>query len=204
MGTGSVPILMIHGYNHDSGAWYLHRQALADAGFGPVFVIDLGSASHSIEEYAQRVQIKAHKIAEMTGTKDLILIGFSMGGVVASYYALHLAAKEPIKGVITLGSPLEGTKMALFGRGQCAKQMHYGSEFMRTLKAKILANQTIPFWHIGSWADPAIRPPESAWVEGGRSRQIVIDDMGHLAMLYSNSIYRQLQACLTTFTPYTR
>lgn len=195
LGTGKTPILLIHGYSHDAGAWYLHRQNLVDAGFGPVYVIDLGS-HHSIEDYAERVKIKVHKIALQTGTRDIVLIGFSMGGIVASYYALHLADKETVKGVVTLGSPLEGTRMAIFGSGECSRQMHYRTPFITALKARIVDNKTIPFWHIGSWADPTIRPAPSAWLEGGRSHSTVLDDMGHLAMLYSDKISKKLVVSL--------
>lgn len=196
LGKGKTPVLMIHGYKHDAGAWLWHQPRLVEEGCGPIFVIDLGSATHAIEEYAHRVQVKAEKIALETGTQDLILIGFSMGGVVASYYALHLAAEDSVKGVVTMASPLEGTRMALLGGGPCAAQMRFKAPFITELKAKIVSNQRIPFCHIGSSADPVIRPPTSAWQIGGYSDKIVFEDMGHLSMLYSNAISTALYSCL--------
>lgn len=200
VGGGGIPILLIHGYKHDAGAWILHKKKLVEAGYGPAYVMDLGSANHSIEEYAHRVQLKAEAIAATTGVKDLLLIGFSMGGVVASYYALHLAKENTVKGIITLGSPLEGTRMAIFGGGECAAQIRYRTSFIMSLKNRIADNRKIPFWHIGSWADPIIRPPSTSWHMGGCSNHIILEDFGHLSMLYSEKISEILASCIKNIT----
>lgn len=196
LGNGGVPILMIHGYKHDAGAWHFHRPYLARDGHGPIFVMDLGSPSDSIEEYARKVKAKAEKISEVTGTKDLILVGFSMGGVVAAYYAIHLAERASLRGVMTVGSPLEGTKMAIFGEGTCAEQMRYRAPFITALKKSIAANETIPFCHIGSLADPTIRPASSAWLIEGRSQIITLEGLGHLSLLYSEVVSKNISSCL--------
>lgn len=196
LGSGGVPILMIHGYKHDAGAWHFHRPYLVREGHGPIFVMDLGGPLQSIEEYAHDVKEQADKIFEMTGTRDLILVGFSMGGVVAAYYAVHLAPKESLKGVMTVGSPLEGTKMAIFAEGACAEQMRYRTPFITALKEGIAANESIPFCHIGSFSDPTIRPVSSAWTIEGRSQIITLEGLGHLSLLYSEVVSKTMSSCL--------
>lgn len=84
---------------------------------GPIYTIDLGSPFLSIEEYAEKVKEKAKQIAHETGHTKLALIGHSMGGLVSAYYAIHLAPEGSIRSVITLGSPMQGTKVAFFGVG---------------------------------------------------------------------------------------
>lgn len=196
LGSGKIPILLIHGYGHDAGAWCYHRPRLAQSGIGPLFTIDLGSPTHSIGEYARRVQQKAEKIAAIAGTKNLILVGYSMGGLVAADYALRLAAEGTVKGVITIGSPFEGTRMAIFGNGLCAKQMHYRTPFLKGLKEKVVANGIIPFCHIGTHSDTIVRPASSSWPTGVSALKIIFEDFGHLSLLYSETITKTLCVCL--------
>jgi triacylglycerol lipase len=188
MGGNGIPILMIHGYRHDASAWILHRPRLAEEGFGPLFVIDLGSVYHTIEEYGEHVKQKAEDIAKQTGKSDLILIGVSMGGLVAAHYALHLAPLHTVKGMITLGTPFHGTRMAIFGNGPCAKQMRYGSPFVMNLSREVATCTAFPFYHISTLSDTIVRPVSSARLNGESSYNIQFEDLGHLSLLYSDRI----------------
>lgn len=191
-GRTCTPILLVHGYMHSSAAWIYISKRLAKAGFGPIFSLNLGSPFHSIEEYALMVEQKADIILKQTGYNDFILIGHSMGGVICSYYATALAPKNRVKAVITIGSPLHGTKLGSLGCSPCTKQMCYQSTFSRELIRRIKENQTIPFFHIGSSTDLMIRPPVSAWVTAPLSSCYYFDDLGHLALLYSPDVSKKI------------
>lgn len=181
------PILLVHGYLHNSSAWLYLRRRLKTGGLGPIYTIDLGSPFHTIEEYAEKVRLKAEQIAQETGQRELALIGHSMGGLVSAYYATHIASEGSVPSVITIGSPLQGTKIAVLGIGPCAKQMRYGSDFTKELTQNMALVNTL-FFHIGSKTDFVIRPTSSALLQNPNSRCYEFKSKGHIFYLYSNAV----------------
>lgn len=195
---GTTPILLIHGYMHNSSAWIYLRKRLQKAGLGPIYTINLGSPYHTIEEYAERVKEKAKIISRQTGQSELIIVGHSMGGLVSSYYATQLAPKNTVKTVITLGSPLKGTKLAPIGIGPCATQMRYKSDFTKRLSQIMEDAEDLKFFHIWSATDLIIRPPRSAHLYHQNSMNEKIESLGHVSFLYSPKIANKLIKYLKT------
>ena len=187
------PILLVHGYLHNSSAWYLFRQRLTKAGHGPIYTINLGSPLHGIEHYAHVLKKKADKIAQETGRQDLTLIGHSMGGIVSCYYAACLAPPDTVKQVFTLGSPLQGTTVADYGYGECTKQMEYTeppTAFIAELLNGISNTYSVQFCHIGSITDRVVLPPDSAFPPFHKPhiQTYSLEDVGHLSLLYSKEV----------------
>lgn len=197
---GPLPILLVHGYLHSSAAWLYIRYRLKKSNLGPIYTINLGSPFHSIEEYATKVKEKARTIAEQTGRTDLLLIGHSMGGLVCAYYALHMAPRNSVRAVITMGSPLKGTRTALFGKGACSHQMRYRSAFTQRLVQDIANSENVPFVHMWSAVDPMIRPALSARVESVNAYYEEIEGAGHLDFLYAPSVVNKMIGYVFTFS----
>jgi triacylglycerol lipase len=191
-GSGNqTPILLIHGYMHNSSAWAYHRYHYNQAGFHNVFTVDLGHPFHSIEEYSAVIQDKMREIQEKTGCKDVRLVGHSMGGLVASHYALNHAQEDGVRvaDLVTLGSPLKGTPMGYLGVGQCAKQMRYGSSFTSS-QSKQLQESAIPRFHQGSKSDIIVFPYKTALNGAEDENSLVYDDLGHASFLFSDRVIR--------------
>jgi predicted alpha/beta hydrolase family esterase len=187
-----TPTLLIHGYLHNSSGWAYFRYRLKLAGQKNIFTIDLGHPFLSMEDYVKKVAAKIKEIQELTGRKDIKLIGHSMGGIIASYLATHMeSSKVDVKSVITLGSPLNGT--CLHGLGLAAKQMHCGSSFVKKLRENILESE-IPFYHIGSENDEIIKPSNSTVME--ENKHTVFNNLGHASYLFSDRVIRH---CLSYY-----
>lgn len=185
------PILLVHGYLHDSSAWTYMKQKLASEGFGPIYTLNLIHPFRSIRSYAQFVAKKAEKIAEATGRKDLILVGHSMGGLVSSWYATKLAPPGTVTDVITLGSPLRGTYVAWIALGPNGSEMRPGSEFIKELQTEIARSQDIRFYHIGTKTDQLVIPSSSAWLGDRKEKHFVVEDMGHVTLLFSKRVSKK-------------
>jgi pimeloyl-ACP methyl ester carboxylesterase len=181
-----TPILLIHGYLHNSSGWSYFRYRLLNEGFHNVFTINLGLPIWSIEHYAKLVDEKVKEISQATGRNDLILIGHSMGGIIASFWATQQTQGIQVKSVISLSSPFQGTKRAEVGIGECAKQLKIGSEFLQNLYQKIQQSQAIRFFHIGSESDTTIRPLFSAFVSGKPGK--IYEKLGHMMYLFSDDV----------------
>lgn len=171
-----TPILFIHGYLHHSSAGIYIRHRLKKAGLGPFFSINLGSPSYGIEDYVEKIRKKSELIEKITGHKDLILIGHSMGGLIALSFAQK---SEKNTHVITLASPLAGTYFAYAGIGKSAQQMRYKSSFFKTLKPK-------KFTCIFSENDYVIIPKKSCKPNHLVADIYTIPDAGHVGLLYND------------------
>jgi triacylglycerol esterase/lipase EstA (alpha/beta hydrolase family) len=182
------PILLVHGYLHDSSAWMYLKRKWLQKGLGPIYCMNLGYPFRSIRDYAEQVRQKAEQIAKETGRSDLILIGHSMGGLVVSWYATHLAQDDTIMDVITIGSPLKGTRVAQIGLGQDAREMEIGSPFLIELHEAIENHPSIRFYHIGTQTDQLVIPHTSTLLAGHPDKQFVVKDIGHLTLLFSPRI----------------
>lgn len=189
--TSNKPILLIHGYCNYSSVWMFHIMHFLSADLGPVYTVDLGYPFDSIENYAQKVRAKVEKILAETGSDEVSIVGHSMGGLVASYYALNVAPDNQVKKVITLGTPFSGTKLAIFAMGKCGKQMRRGSEFVRNLQVQMQEAHNVGFYHVAAENDQIVVPYTSAIVKNS-GENLIFDAMGHVGLLFSRKVNREL------------
>jgi triacylglycerol lipase len=182
------PILLIHGLYHNSSAWIEFKNRLNVNGLQNVFTINLGNTFGSIDEHVEKVKSMVDHISQLTGRKDITLIGHSMGGLVASKFALN-AEETEVTDIVTIGSPLGGTCIAKYvGIGKSVKEMRTGSDFIKDLSQKI-ANQTrINFFHIAATTDELV-PSWSALPENSKGKKLLIPNLGHVGILYSKRVF---------------
>ncbi len=191
-GGDGQPILLIHGYLHDSSAWIYHRWQLRSHGFGPIYMLNLGYPFLSIRDYVKKVEAKVSQIKKETGRKDLILIGHSMGGIVSALYALRAASPDTVTRVIAIGSPLGGTHLARIALGADGKEMRRNSELLKKLPEEILSHPKIRFYHIATKTDQIVIPYTSELVGAVLDRQYLLNDIGHVSLLYSPRVSKRI------------
>lgn len=186
------PLLLVHGYMNYNTVWLFHAKRLKKAGFGPIFTLNLGYPFRSIEGHAEKVKQKAEHIAQETGRNDLILIGHSMGGLVSSYYATELAEANTVTDVVTIASPLQGTHVARIGAGKCALQMRRQSDFVDELSQEILKSSFTRYYHIATELDQLVIPYHSSLLGDHFEHHYILDDIGHIALLFSEKVNRKI------------
>ena len=111
-------ILLLHGSGFDESEWLVGRTFLSlynNPKYGQVFSLNYDTCStKGIEDFAtNEIRNKCLEIQKVTGQSQIILIGHSMGGLVASYYAEHLSKKDniDIEHIITIATPWQGTPL---------------------------------------------------------------------------------------------
>lgn len=186
--ASQTPVLLVHGYLHNSSAWIFFRNRLNAAGIGDVYTVNLGKPLGSIEHHAKTIQRKLKEVEEISGRDDIILVGHSMGGLASAYYATHLARPGTVKKVITLGSPLHGSKLGYLGFHHVAKQMRVGSEFTSVFLERMKVAKHIQFLHIGSRYDLFVIPHNSCFVQDESNHRNTEFVLGHLSLLFSSSV----------------
>ena len=125
-------------------------------------------------------------IKRKTGRDRVILIGHSMGGLIcANYAAQH--PRDDIELLITLGSPLKGTKTAFLGFGKCAKEMRYSKKNgLLSHLAERVRQYGERIYTFCSQTDVIIIPNSSASLEG--VAKVTFADHGHLYYVWSDVV----------------
>ena len=172
-----VPVLLIHGYLCNRGAWWWLRRKLKAAGFA-VATIDLEPPFGNIDGFADQLHARIEALRAETGADHVALVGHSMGGLAARAY-LHRHGSSRVATLVTLGSPHHGTWLAYYGLGADARQMEPGSIWIRALPS---ADPRVPTVTIWSPTDNFVAPQDSSRLTSAQEK--ILPGLSHLAMLF--------------------
>jgi triacylglycerol lipase len=187
-GAERPPLLLIHGYGCSRAAWWWQRRGLEAAGWR-VATINLEPLYTSIDHYLEPVAQRIDEVLAATGATQLVLVGHSMGGLVArAYLRQHGAAK--VARLVTLGTPHGGSELARVALGENARQMRPGSPWLSALGGPPVATLTIYSAH-----DNYVLPQTHLELPG--AQRCTLDGLGHLAMLFSPRVAAALLAGLS-------
>ncbi len=203
-GSRACPVLLLHGYGCNSGYWYRMSQTLQSAGITH-YAIDLEPVLGSIDLYAQPIDAAMRRIQAETGSRRLIIVGHSMGGLAARAY-MRDYGDAALAGIITLGTPHHGTRLANFGMGVNSGEMRWletvaveaataaglepngqernGSNWLRALDRSETMPDTIArrrrIVSIYSAHDNIVAPQRSSHLP--HARNIAVQAVGHVAL----------------------
>ncbi len=177
-GTSRAPLLLIHGFGCSRAAWWWQRRRLVAAGWS-VVTINLEPLYTSIDNYVEPLARRIDEVLAQTGAKQLVLVGHSMGGLVARAY-LRRHGTAQVRLLVTLGTPHGGSWLARLGCGANARQMRPGSRWLAALAGETPPVDTLVVF---SRHDNYVLP--QANLEWPGVPQRTVDGLGHLSMLYS-------------------
>lgn len=184
-----LPVLLIHGYVCNSGYWARFSKRLSERSISH-FALDLEPLFASIDDFAPLVAKKVEEICQQTGSEQIILVGHSMGGLVARHY-MRLYSSKRIAHIITLGSPHHGTGLANFGPGKNTQQMRFRkgagtSDWLRALGESEDATKRALITSIYSHHDNIVSPQRSSHLEGAKN--IELYGVGHVALALNTRV----------------
>lgn len=183
-----LPLLLVHGYGCSRGSWWWLRRRLETAGW-TVATLSLEPVYTSIDNFVEPLARRIDAVLAETGAERVMLVGHSMGGLVARAYLRRFGAGRVAR-LVTLGTPHAGSRLSRFGMGQNARQMEPGSAWLRAL-GEAPAVETIAIY---SPHDNFVMPQKNLELAGASLRPI--DALGHLAMLFSPRVVEALLAAL--------
>ncbi len=183
------PVLLVHGYGCSRAAWWWLRRRLQAAGW-TVATINLEPVFSSIDDYIDPLEQRIAAVLAKTGAERLLLVGHSMGGLVARAY-LQRCGKSRVVGLVTLGTPHQGSRIAPLGFGANARQMRIGSAWLQALASPASMLDTLAIY---SPHDNYVMPQSNLQLPSTASHSI--EGLGHLAMLYSPRVAQVLLAAL--------
>jgi len=177
------PVILVHGLYHNVSAWTLYRRWLHFAGFANVYCLGYSSWNQTFPALVNRLQQLLIQVHEKFPDQRPILIGHSLGGLVGRACAHSAEGSAHLAGVITLGTPHRGSKLAAFGVGKLARSLLYGSPLIETLE-RASGAPDCPCVAIYSPIDnmvlpsQALKTTEAGWVHHETA------PISHVTMLY--------------------
>jgi len=179
-GKGRV-VLLVHGYGCSRGVWWLLRRRLEAAGC-TVATISLFPPFTSMGKMVPQLHDRIEAVCRETGSKKLILLGHSMGGLICrSYLARH--GHERVSALITLATPNAGTRLARYGIGQNAREMQVDSLWLRDMAVE---KPGVPAIAFRNPCDNYVMPQDNQRLPGARN--VDLPPVGHIAMLYDRRV----------------
>lgn len=177
-------VLLVHGYLCNRGVWGGFERGLEAAGWG-CRAVELDPRYHDMRRCFAELD------AALAGfERPPWLIGHSMGGLLARWYAFR--HPERVAGVIALGAPFKGTRLAGVLGGSESGPPWPGCRWLALMNAEIASH---PPAHrplsIYSDLDNIVSPAESSVVDDADC--VCVGGLGHLSLVRSG---RVLQCCL--------
>jgi triacylglycerol lipase len=177
------PVILIHGLYHNVSAWTLFRRRLQAAGFANLYFLCYSSWNQTFPALVMKLEQLLAEVREHFPNQSPILIGHSLGGLLSRACAQSLGGPTRLAGVVTLGTPHKGSKMAALGLGTLARSLIYRGPLIDKLdegKRKAATPCVALYSPIDNMVLPnqALQTTEAGWVHQETA------PISHVAMLY--------------------
>ena len=189
-----MPVLLVHGYGHNSSAWFMLRKALKRAGFTSIHTMNYNPLTHDVPQIARQLSDRVELIRGLTGAEKVNIVGHSLGGIVTRWYVQELDGDLKVNTAITLASPHKGTiPAALLPLGRTAREIRPQSWVMRRLNRNVLPTHVRWVAFYGD-SDALVQPIGSGRIDvpALNARNVLIPAMGHMGMLLSGDVVNQV------------
>ncbi len=185
-----MPVLLVPGIYCNAGLWGWFRRRLAAHGVAGTWAVALEPPLAGIDELAQRLAEQIAHACAATGAARVVLVGHSMGGLVARACLRDPAARARIAKIVTLGTPHHGSILARWAAGRDGQELRQGSAWLAGLNAEGPA--PVPLVSIFSWHDNYVAPQDSAVLDGALN--VPLAGIGHLSLVFSDAVARRVAA----------
>lgn len=183
------PVLLVHGVLVNDGVWFLLRRGLERRGITPIYTMNYGPPFADIEGFADQLRAKIDQICGSTGAKQVLLVGHSMGGLVARAYLRRFGASR-VEKLVTMGTPHHGSFLAWGFPGRDLEQMRPGNAWLTELNRQESEPAPVPITSIWSRHDSMVAPQASSQL--ACAHNVAVIGVGHNAMLIDEDVIERL------------
>ncbi|MEU9332133.1 alpha/beta fold hydrolase [Streptomyces sp. NPDC048290] len=178
------PVVLLHGFIDNRSVFVLLRRYLAQHGREQVVSLNYSPLTCDIRTAAELLGRHIEALCARTGSDRVDIVGHSLGGLIARYYAQRLGGDLRVRTLVTLGTPHSGTRVApLADAHPIVRQMRPGSPVIEELAFPAPGCRTrfVSFW---SDLDHLMDPLETACVDHPDllADNVRVSGIGHLAL----------------------
>ncbi|QDO82334.1 lipase [Shewanella psychropiezotolerans] len=187
-------LVLVHGIFNTGSVMNWMRRQFESQGF-ECFTPTLKpfDGSHGVEYAANNLK---EQIDNRYGeNQTLVLIGFSMGGIVARYYLQHLEGCSRSSHLFTISTPHSGSYMAYLPYpSKAMKQLRPDSELLKSLDESTDRLDGLKLYSYRTSIDYTIVPSTSSHWELAENKKFFV--ALHLSMVFSSKITNEILARL--------
>lgn len=184
-----IPVIFVHGYfQNRADFWWMARQ-FRKASKGPLYGFNYPWFD-SVDRNVPRLAGFVERVCAESGAEKVTLVAHSLGGLVCVEYAHSPEGQRRVAHCITVGTPHAGVKWRGPILGRVAKELREG-EFHAERRDRPVITPTLSVY---STHDNIVHPPTTSALASRGGRDVAIDGLGHLSLLYSPEVTRALIA----------
>ncbi|MEV5530264.1 esterase/lipase family protein [Streptomyces prunicolor] len=197
------PVVLLHGFIDNRSVFVLLRRSLAQHGRRQVESLNYSPLTCDIRTAAELLGRHIEEICERTGSKEVDIVGHSLGGLIARYYVQRLGGDLRVRTLVTLGTPHSGTAVApLANAHPIVRQMRPDSAVIEELTRPAPGCRThfVSFW---SDLDHLMEPLETACIDHPDliAQNVQVSGIGHLALPVHPAVATGIRQALDTPLP---
>lgn len=194
-----VPVLLVHGLADREWVVSSLQRGLGGCGAGPLVPVTYNGLSPDIRAAARVLGEQVELTVGRCAGRPVVLIGYSLGGLVARYYVQRLDGHAHVPLVVTLATPHSGTATALLAPPHpLLRQLRPGSEVLTELAAPAAAcrSRFVAFY---SDLDEAVVPAARGRIDHPdlEARNVLVPGVGHLTLPLHQPVIDEVRALLT-------
>lgn len=174
-GSGQrLPVLLVPGWFEESGDLAALEERLHRDGWGEgeVLALDFADPVGSNLAHAGEVKEAMEVLRARTGSPKVDIVAHSMGGLAVWVLLQREGRGVPVRRVVFLASPLQGTLTAYLAWGEGGREMRPGSPFLQALEAGGEPQRWVQALTIRTPLDLNVLPGDAATLPGIRDRMV--------------------------------
>ncbi|MFF1273853.1 esterase/lipase family protein [Streptomyces marokkonensis] len=197
------PVVLLHGFIDNRSVFVLLRRSLSQHGRHQIESLNYSPLTCDIRIAAELLGRHIEQVCERTGSRQVDVVGHSLGGLIARYYVQRLGGDTRVRTLVTLGTPHSGTRVApLANAHPIVRQMRPGSPVLEELALPSPGCRThfVAFW---SDLDHIMDPLETACIEHPdlTAVNVRVSGVGHLALPVHPAVATGIRQALDTAHP---
>ncbi len=178
--TDRPPVILLHGLFQNRSCLFWLQRRLQSAGYSRVISINT-PPWRDLETLTEVLAKKVDELRIQTKGAKVLLVGHSMGGIIARNYVQNRGGAAYVKGMVTLGSPHHGSKLAPFAISSMGKMLLPGSAFLNEFNS-VPWPEGVRAVSIYTRYDNIVLPADSAIMAGAAT--VELEGMGHTSLLF--------------------
>jgi triacylglycerol lipase len=190
------PVVLVPGMTWNRASLWPLSIFLGRRGWHWVFPTDRQDRGGTLATEAEALARHVQRVLAESGAPAVDMVAFSTGGLVAAWLLRHHPG-VPVRRLVTIGTAWNGTRLAVFSRGQAVDEIRYGSHVLDGLWPP-----AVPTVCIYSPDDLVVVPAQSAIPPlAGRGAApladaVRIEQGGHVELLLSARVFRAVLTAL--------
>ncbi|TDM08373.1 MAG: permease [Ideonella sp. MAG2] len=192
--AAAVGVVLVHGFVCNRGLWNPWMERLRALAI-PHVAVNLEPVFGLIDDYPDIIERAVQRLTQATGRPPLI-VAHSMGGLATRAWLQRYQADARVAGVVTIGTPHQGTWLAHWGSAPNARQMAPGGAWLTQLASSEPASRAGRFVCYFSHCDNIVFPAMTAVLPGARA--VHIRGAAHVDLIHRAEVFDEVLAVLRT------